>query len=71
MTATNLATGVPSVATSNETGYYTIAALLVGTYPVKAELRGFRTTTQARHARSETGGPAQLPNGGRRRAGDA
>ena len=47
VTATNVATGVPSVATANETGAYTIAALLVGTYSVKVELTGFRTTTQA------------------------
>src|SRR5688572_17662575 len=47
VTATNVATGVPSVATTNETGSYTIAALLVGTYSVKVELTGFRTTTQA------------------------
>src|SRR5687768_1751820 len=47
VTATNVATGVPSVATANETGSYTMAALLVGTYSVKVELTGFRTITQA------------------------
>jgi hypothetical protein len=47
VTATNIATGVPSVAVTNDTGSYTIAALLVGTYSVKVELTGFRTTTQA------------------------
>ena len=46
VTATNLATGVPSVAITNESGSYTIAALLVGSYSVMVELTGFRTTTQ-------------------------
>jgi Carboxypeptidase regulatory-like domain/TonB dependent receptor len=47
VTATNLATGVPSVAITNESGSYTIAALLVGSYSVTVELTGFRTTTQS------------------------
>jgi hypothetical protein len=47
VTATNVATGVPSVAISNDMGSYTIAALIVGGYSVKVELGGFRTATQA------------------------
>ena len=40
ITATNQASGVTYVATSNEAGNYTMPALLVGTYAVKAELAG-------------------------------
>ncbi len=44
VTATNQATGVAYEAVSNEAGNYTIGAVLVGTYVVKAELAGFRTS---------------------------
>ena len=46
VTATNQATNVTYTAVSNEAGNYTIAALPVGTYVVKAELTGFRTPTR-------------------------
>jgi hypothetical protein len=45
VTATNQATGIDYVATSNDAGNYTITAVLVGTYVLKAELSGFRTAT--------------------------
>lgn len=47
ITATNQGTNVPYTATSNEAGNYTITALPVGRYIVKAELAGFRTATTA------------------------
>jgi hypothetical protein len=47
VTATNQATNVASVAVTNETGNYTITPLTVGSYVVKAELAGFRTSTTA------------------------
>ncbi len=46
VTATNTASGVTFVAVANEAGNYTMPALLVGTYEVKAELAGFRTATR-------------------------
>jgi Carboxypeptidase regulatory-like domain/TonB dependent receptor len=46
VTATNKATGVPYSATANEAGTYTIAALNIGTYDVKAELAGFRSVVR-------------------------
>ena len=46
ITATNQATNVTYNAVSNEAGNYTIAALPIGTYVVKAELTGFRTLTR-------------------------
>jgi outer membrane receptor protein involved in Fe transport len=47
VTATNQATNVSYTAVSNDAGNYAIAALPVGTYTVKAELSGFRTTTRS------------------------
>ena len=47
ITATNQGTSVPYNAVSNEAGNYTIAAVPVGTYIVKAEITGFRTTATA------------------------
>jgi hypothetical protein len=47
VTATNQATNVTHVAISNEAGNYTITPLVVGTYIIKAELAGFRTSTTA------------------------
>src|SRR5262245_49239119 len=44
VTATNQATNVPSVGVTNQAGNYTITPLTVGTYVVKAELAGFRTS---------------------------
>ena len=46
VTATNQATNVPYTAVSNGAGNYTVTSLPVGTYVVKAELTGFRTTTR-------------------------
>ena len=46
VTATNQATNVAYTAVSNDAGNYTITSLPVGTYVVKAELTGFRTTTR-------------------------
>jgi Carboxypeptidase regulatory-like domain/TonB dependent receptor-like, beta-barrel len=45
ITATNQATNVPYTALSNDAGNYTITAVPVGTYVVKAELAGFKTAT--------------------------
>ncbi len=45
VTATNPATNVVHVAVTNETGNYTITPVTVGSYVVKAELAGFRTST--------------------------
>lgn len=42
VTATNQATGIAYTAVSNGVGNYTIAAVLIGSYVVKAELSGFR-----------------------------
>ena len=43
VTATNTGTNVATSAVSNDTGTYTILALLPGTYTVTAELPGFQT----------------------------
>ena len=53
VTATNQATNVGYTAVSNESGNYTIAALPIGTYVVKAEL--------ARVSRPRATKPIQLP----------
>src|SRR5712691_6755802 len=45
VTATNQATNVTYTAVSNDTGNYTITAVPVGTYLLKAELSGFKTAT--------------------------
>jgi hypothetical protein len=45
VTATNQATNVAYTAVSNSAGNYTITAVPVGTYVVKAELTGFKTAT--------------------------
>jgi len=45
VTATNQGTNVPYTAISNSAGNYTITALPVGLYVVKAELTGFKTPT--------------------------
>ena len=45
VTATNQATNVTYTAVSNEAGNYTVTALPVGVYVVKAELAGFKTAT--------------------------
>ena len=45
VTATNQATNVAYVATTNESGNYTVSSLVLGTYVVKAELAGFQTAT--------------------------
>ena len=42
VTATNVATQVKYSATSNDQGLYTISALPIGDYKVRAELQGFR-----------------------------
>ena len=47
VTATNQASGVTYVAVSNAAGNYTMPAVLVGAYTVKAELAGFRTATRS------------------------
>ena len=47
VTATNQATNVEYVAISNEAGNYTITSVPIGTYIIKAELTGFRTSTTA------------------------
>src|SRR5215210_2906117 len=47
VTATNQATNVAYVATTNASGDYTIPNVLLGTYVVKAELTGFRTSATA------------------------
>ena len=43
VTATNQATNVEYTAVSNQTGNYTVTALPVGTYVVKAEVSSFKT----------------------------
>jgi hypothetical protein len=45
ITATNQNTNVNYTGVSNEAGNYTITAVPIGTYTIKAELSGFRTTT--------------------------
>src|SRR5688572_4960024 len=45
ITATNSNTGVVNTAISNESGAYTIPALLTGTYVLRATLPGFQTQT--------------------------
>jgi carboxypeptidase family protein len=45
ITATNQATNVQHVAVTNEVGNYTITPVTVGSYVIKAELAGFRTST--------------------------
>src|SRR5688500_16447801 len=47
ITATNQATNVEHVAVTNEVGNYTITPVTIGTYIIKAELAGFRTSTTA------------------------
>ncbi len=47
VTATNQSTNVTYTAVSNEAGNYTIPAVAIGTYTVKAELSGFRTSTRS------------------------
>jgi len=47
ITATNPATNVEHVGVTNETASYTITPVTVGSYVVKAELAGFRTSTTA------------------------
>ena len=47
VTATNQATNVDSRSVTNTAGNYTITPLTVGTYVIKAELAGFRTTATA------------------------
>ena len=42
VTAVNVATGVPSEATSTVDGFYSISELPAGTYKVTAELKGFK-----------------------------
>ena len=64
VTATNQATNVAYTAVSNEAGNYTITAVPVGTYIVKAELTGFRTaTTPAVHGRGEADRAPRLQDG--------
>ena len=58
------------MAVTNEAGNYTITPVTVGSYVIKAELAGFRTsTTAAYRARGEAGRAARLQDGrrGRRR----
>src|ERR1700704_4707697 len=57
ITATNNATGVVSTVISNDTGSYSVASLLPGTYKVTAELPGFQTQT---YTNVELGNAAQL-----------
>jgi hypothetical protein len=45
ITATNQATNVQYTAISNQAGNYTITNAPIGTYVVKAELTGFKTTS--------------------------
>jgi hypothetical protein len=45
ITATNQATNVAYVGVTNESGTYTITPVTVGSYVVKAELTGFKTST--------------------------
>ena len=45
ITATNSSTGVANTVISNESGSYTIPALLPGTYQLRASLPGFQTQT--------------------------
>jgi hypothetical protein len=47
ITATNQATNVAHVAVTNEAGSYTITPVTIGSYVIKAELTGFRTSTTA------------------------
>ena len=47
VTATNQATNVAYVAVTNGSGNYTIPSVVLGTYVVKAEMSGFRTTATA------------------------
>ncbi len=47
ITATNQATNVVHAAVTNEAGNYTITPVTVGSYVIKAELTGFRTSTTA------------------------
>ena len=44
VTATNQATNVEHVSVTNSAGHYTITPVTVGTYTIKAELSGFRTS---------------------------
>lgn len=47
ITATHIATSASRNAITNETGYYSIPALPVGRYEVKAQLQGFKTFLQS------------------------
>ena len=47
VTATNQATNVEHVTVTNQAGNYTITPVTVGSYVIKAELPGFRTSTTA------------------------
>ena len=46
VTATNNATGVQTVVSSNEAGYYTVANLIAGTYSLQVQTTGFNTFKQ-------------------------
>ncbi len=66
VTATNQATNVAHVTVTNSAGNYTITPVTVGTYVIKAELNGFRTSaTAAIAARGQAGRAARLQDGGR------
>ena len=57
VTGTNQATNVAYTAVTNEAGNYTITAVPVGTYVVKAELSGFKTAmTTPIHIEANGGG---------------
>ena len=47
VTATNQATNVEHVTVTNQAGNYTITGVVVGSYVIRAELQGFRTSTTA------------------------
>jgi len=47
VTATNQATNVQHVTVTNQAGNYTITPVAVGSYVIRAELQGFRTSTTA------------------------
>jgi hypothetical protein len=47
VTATNVATNAVRTTTTNEAGLYTFPALVPGTYTVRVEMRGFRTTVRS------------------------
>ena len=45
VTITNLATGIPTTTSTNETGNYSFQLVLVGNYEVTCKLEGFKTKT--------------------------